>query len=198
MSALDKDGRLDIDEFVIMIHILFTCCNRVPLPQELPASLIPPSKIHFASNILVETVIPNPLVPLLSSGMVPRPRPKYRPEMEPKSSMVCDPFIGNSDDRQKCNPFFNKCGGLNYCQYNKVDQYENRNARTQSEEESGMEYIYVSETDSSSSSSSSSSEVDTTIFTLSDICGMQMEQPLDSIPFLLYLDVSFILTDLAN
>ena len=78
MSDLDKDGRLDFAEFVIVIHTLFTCCNRVLLPQELPASLIPPSKIHFASNILVETVIPNPLVPLLSSGMVPRPRPRYR------------------------------------------------------------------------------------------------------------------------
>ena len=62
-----------------------------------------------------------------------------------------------------------------------------------------MEYIYISETDSSFSFSSSSfSKVDTTIFTLSDLCGMQMEQPLDSIPILLYLDVSFILTDLAN
>ena len=47
MSDLDKDGLLDFAEFVIMTHILFTCRNGVPLPQELPASLIPPSKAHL-------------------------------------------------------------------------------------------------------------------------------------------------------
>ena len=47
MSDLDKDGRLDFAEFVIMTHILFTCRNGVPLPQELPASLVPPSKAHL-------------------------------------------------------------------------------------------------------------------------------------------------------
>ena len=50
MSDLDKDGRLDFAEFVIMTHILFTCRNGVPLPQELPASLIPPSKAHLVKK----------------------------------------------------------------------------------------------------------------------------------------------------
>ena len=47
MADLDKDGKLDFAEFVIMTHILFTCRNGIPLPQELPPSLIPPSKSHL-------------------------------------------------------------------------------------------------------------------------------------------------------
>ena len=45
MSDLDHDGFLDFAEFVIMTHILFTCRRGIPLPQRLPPSLIPPSRL---------------------------------------------------------------------------------------------------------------------------------------------------------
>ena len=49
MSDLDKDGKLDFAEFVIMTHILFTNRKGVPLPTELPKSLIPPSKASLVA-----------------------------------------------------------------------------------------------------------------------------------------------------
>ena len=51
MSDLDKDGKLDFAEFVIMTHILFVNRRGVPLPNELPKSLIPPSKAHLVSAV---------------------------------------------------------------------------------------------------------------------------------------------------
>ena len=51
MSDLDKDGKLDFAEFVIMTHILFVNRRGVPLPVELPKSLIPPSKAHLVSAV---------------------------------------------------------------------------------------------------------------------------------------------------
>ena len=49
MADLDKDGKLDFAEFVIMTHILFVNRKGVPLPNELPKSLIPPSKAHLVA-----------------------------------------------------------------------------------------------------------------------------------------------------
>ena len=50
MADLDRDGELDFAEFVIITHILFTCRQGVPLPQKLPASLIPPSKANLVND----------------------------------------------------------------------------------------------------------------------------------------------------
>ena len=50
MSDLDRDGSLDFPEFVIMTHILFTCRRGIPLPERLPASLIPPSKAGLMNS----------------------------------------------------------------------------------------------------------------------------------------------------
>ena len=56
MSDLDRDGSLDFAEFVIITHILFTCRRGIPLPQQLPPSLIPPSK----ANLVNAASIPEP------------------------------------------------------------------------------------------------------------------------------------------
>ena len=58
MSDLDKDGKLDFAEFVIMTHILFVNRRGVPLPVELPKSLIPPSKAHLVSTAPVAPAAP--------------------------------------------------------------------------------------------------------------------------------------------
>ncbi|KNB41209.1 hypothetical protein JH06_5912, partial [Blastocystis sp. subtype 4] len=65
MSDLDHDGDLDFAEFVIITHILFTCRNGVPLPQQLPPSLIPPSKANLVQSI------PSVPVPVPESAPVP-------------------------------------------------------------------------------------------------------------------------------
>ena len=51
MSDLDRDGYLDFAEFVIMTHILFTCRRGIPLPDKLPASLIPPSTAGLVKSV---------------------------------------------------------------------------------------------------------------------------------------------------
>ncbi|KAM7453629.1 hypothetical protein BLSTO_05621 [Blastocystis sp. subtype 1] len=61
MSDLDKDGKLDFAEFVIMTHILFTNRKGVPLPNELPKSLIPPSKASLVAAPVVAAA-PAPVV----------------------------------------------------------------------------------------------------------------------------------------
>ena len=64
MSDLDHDGDLDFAEFVIITHILFTCRNGVPLPQQLPPSLIPPSKANlFNSSVSIPVPASTPIQP---------------------------------------------------------------------------------------------------------------------------------------
>ena len=58
MADIDRDGQLDFAEFVIITHILFTCRNGIPLPKELPASLIPPSKASLIQQQKEEAAEP--------------------------------------------------------------------------------------------------------------------------------------------
>jgi len=45
LSDLDKDGELDLDEFVIAMHLAHKSQKGVPLPGSLPVVLIPTSKL---------------------------------------------------------------------------------------------------------------------------------------------------------
>ena len=89
MSDLDKDGRLDFAEFVIMTHILFTCRNGVPLPQELPASLIPPSKAHLVKKEEAE----EEALPDSSPGIGPRPRLELNIDSNSNSNSSSSPIM---------------------------------------------------------------------------------------------------------
>ena len=58
MSDLDRDGCLDFPEFVIITHILFTCRRGIPLPQQLPPSLVPPSKANLVNAVPTPAPMP--------------------------------------------------------------------------------------------------------------------------------------------
>uniref|UniRef100_F7FVU1 Epidermal growth factor receptor substrate 15-like 1 n=1 Tax=Monodelphis domestica TaxID=13616 RepID=F7FVU1_MONDO len=44
LSDIDKDGRLDKDEFAVAMHLVYRALEKEPVPSVLPPSLIPPSK----------------------------------------------------------------------------------------------------------------------------------------------------------
>ena len=44
MSDINKDGNLDLDEFIIAMHLIEIGKSGMPLPATLPQELIPPAK----------------------------------------------------------------------------------------------------------------------------------------------------------
>ena len=95
MADLDKDGKLDYAEFVIMTHILFVNRKGVPLPTELPKSLIPPSKAHLvAESAPVEPEVDEEEAEeKLQPPMMPQPDPELtQPPMN-------DPFVTSPQER---------------------------------------------------------------------------------------------------
>jgi len=46
LSDIDKDGELDLDEFIIAMHLAHACQKGKGLPSSLPVSLIPASKLN--------------------------------------------------------------------------------------------------------------------------------------------------------
>jgi len=46
LSDIDKDGQLDMDEFIVAIHLSKLVNKGLPLPGQLPATLMPVSKIN--------------------------------------------------------------------------------------------------------------------------------------------------------
>ena len=54
LSDIDKDDLFDMDEYVVAMYL----CDAVmqkgrPIPSELPASIVPPSKRHIVNSIVV-------------------------------------------------------------------------------------------------------------------------------------------------
>jgi len=45
LADIDKDGQLDLEEFLVAMHLVETCQKNIPLPSALPVSLIPSSKL---------------------------------------------------------------------------------------------------------------------------------------------------------
>jgi len=45
LADIDKDGNLDLDEFLVAMHLVEICQKGNPLPGTLPVSLIPSSKL---------------------------------------------------------------------------------------------------------------------------------------------------------
>jgi len=45
LADIDKDGSLDLDEFLVAMHLVEVCQKGHPLPGQLPVSLIPASKL---------------------------------------------------------------------------------------------------------------------------------------------------------
>jgi len=44
-------GRLDMDEFAVAMHLIYRKLNGYPVPNQLPAELVPPSTRNFADSI---------------------------------------------------------------------------------------------------------------------------------------------------
>ena len=103
MSDLDKDGKLDFAEFVIMTHILFTNRKGVPLPTELPKSLIPPSKVSLVAAAAAPAAEDEEEEEEESDDL-PEEKPAQPPMMPPKpaqSPMPAgnDPFATTPQER---------------------------------------------------------------------------------------------------
>ena len=105
MADLDKDGKLDFAEFVIMTHILFVNRKGVPLPSELPKSLIPPSKAHLVAasaeeeeeesdDLPEEKPVQPPMMP--PKPMAPQQQPQ---QPQPQQPPMNDPFATSPQER---------------------------------------------------------------------------------------------------
>jgi hypothetical protein len=70
LSDLDKDGQLDIEEFILAMHLIFSTLNGSlrNLPQTLPPSLLPQSKAINNNNSY--GFKPNLALPAATSNMV--------------------------------------------------------------------------------------------------------------------------------
>ncbi|KAM7453447.1 hypothetical protein BLSTO_05805, partial [Blastocystis sp. subtype 1] len=116
MSDLDKDGKLDFAEFVIMTHILFTNRKGVPLPTELPKSLIPPSKASLIAPAPApaedeeeeeeeekpaQPVMPQPPMPTQPTPMPAQPpmMPQGQPVQPGAQPADNDPFATTPQER---------------------------------------------------------------------------------------------------
>ena len=113
MADLDKDDKLDFAEFVIMTHILFVNRKGVPLPNELPKSLIPPSKAHLVAGSVASAEPEGPAAekeeeeeepeaeeeeeekPVQPPMMPPKPMAPQQPQQPPMN----DPFVTSPQER---------------------------------------------------------------------------------------------------
>mmetsp|Transcript_13479 Transcript_13479/g.23605 ORF Transcript_13479/g.23605 Transcript_13479/m.23605 type:complete len:84 (-) Transcript_13479:188-439(-) len=50
LSDIDKDGMLDMDEFSVAMYLCRQSQSGFPMPAELPADVVPPSKRYLAAN----------------------------------------------------------------------------------------------------------------------------------------------------
>lgn len=50
LSDIDKDGMLDMDEFSVAMYLCRQSQSGFPIPAELPADVVPPSKRYLAAN----------------------------------------------------------------------------------------------------------------------------------------------------
>ena len=92
MSDLDRDGSLDFAEFVIITHILFTCRRGIPLPQQLPPSLIPPSKANLVNAPVAPAEPAAPAEPEAEEEEEEGGNPFGEPESEPVKKAAVNPF----------------------------------------------------------------------------------------------------------
>eukprot|EP00056_Hartaetosiga_gracilis_P005248 m.82779 g.82779 ORF g.82779 m.82779 type:complete len:660 (-) comp12101_c0_seq2:77-2056(-) len=78
-ADLDKDGKLDRDEFAVAMHLVYKCLAGENVPSTIPASLVPPSKRSEAAglgkNEEKEEVVNEPL--LLHKGMTKDNKTKW-------------------------------------------------------------------------------------------------------------------------
>jgi hypothetical protein len=51
LSDPHNKGRLNLDEFAVAMHLIYRCLNGYPVPNQLPAELIPPSTRHLNDSI---------------------------------------------------------------------------------------------------------------------------------------------------
>lgn len=49
LSDLDRDGKLDSDEFAIAMHLVYQCLEGKQLPDALPANLVPPKRARLST-----------------------------------------------------------------------------------------------------------------------------------------------------
>ncbi|XP_054623358.1 epidermal growth factor receptor substrate 15-like 1 isoform X1 [Dunckerocampus dactyliophorus] len=61
LGDADKDGYLDKEEFIVVMHLVYRAMEKEPVPTTLPASLIPPSKRKKGPGVLpgAVAVLPN-------------------------------------------------------------------------------------------------------------------------------------------
>uniref|UniRef100_A0A673BPM9 Uncharacterized protein n=1 Tax=Sphaeramia orbicularis TaxID=375764 RepID=A0A673BPM9_9TELE len=71
LSDVDKDGRLDKEEFIVAMHLVYRTMEKEPVPSTLPVSLIPPSKRKKAAVTLPGAVSVLPAFSGFSSGPTP-------------------------------------------------------------------------------------------------------------------------------
>ncbi|KAM8839221.1 epidermal growth factor receptor substrate 15-like 1 isoform 1-T2 [Synchiropus picturatus] len=71
LSDVDKDGQLDKEEFIVVMHLVYRAMDKEPVPATLPPSLIPPSKRKKSAGALPGAVAVLPALSGLGAGASP-------------------------------------------------------------------------------------------------------------------------------
>lgn len=61
LADVDKDGRLDKDEFALAMHLIHVKLNGSEIPATLPEHLIPPSKSSSSRVTINSELAPEPV-----------------------------------------------------------------------------------------------------------------------------------------
>ncbi|XP_061150574.1 epidermal growth factor receptor substrate 15-like 1 isoform X2 [Syngnathus typhle] len=129
LGDADKDGYLDKEEFIVVMHFVYRAMEKEPVPAVLPASLIPPSKRKKVAGTIpgAVAVLPSrsasfalkdstrsisPLAgasPLASASPVTRPMAKLTPLHSSKTSKQPEqPWVVPVADRERYSDIFKK------------------------------------------------------------------------------------------
>ncbi|CAD6198084.1 unnamed protein product [Caenorhabditis auriculariae] len=123
LSDLDKDGSLDVREYSIAMRLALNCIAGIPLPPQLPPSLlVVPSPMSSANGMGFpqNNGLTQQTPPMMGSYSLPMSAPP-QPPMAPQMSQT--PERGIFDGRQCENWTIPHSNKLKYCQnFNQLDK----------------------------------------------------------------------------
>ncbi|ESN99250.1 hypothetical protein HELRODRAFT_189047, partial [Helobdella robusta] len=111
LSDIDKDGFLDRDEFTVAMHLVYQALEKVPVPDQLPAEMVPPSKRHLPIPGLAP-LLTTPLLPNVAA-FAPGMPGNVLPAVHPASKIVISPLERANYDELFAKYDLDKDGFLN-------------------------------------------------------------------------------------
>lgn len=59
LADVDKDGKLQAEEFILAMHLVDLAKSGQPLPLTLPTELVPPSQRYVDAHVLLDQNLSN-------------------------------------------------------------------------------------------------------------------------------------------